>query len=313
MVAALISLAACESSSAGPQAGQTTFKTPDEAVMAFVTALATEDHTQLQQICGPGAEDLVNSGDPVQDRENRKEFLRLYDEAHKLEPEGEGMLFLCVGKEDWPFPIPLVKAGDCWYWDTEEGRQELLDRRIGKNELDTMQVLEAIVDAQEEYYRSDPDGDGILEYAQHFRSTSPERKDGLYWPAQPGEPQSPLGELAAEASAMGYDVDRSSREPRPFHGYVYRILKAQGPHAPGGAFTYMAGENMIGGFAVIARPASYGDSGIMTFMVNYDGQIYQKDLGPETAAIADAIQVFDPDETWEKVSPEQVAAPGSSR
>jgi hypothetical protein len=224
-------------------------------------------------------------------------YLELFDEAHVVEKESEDVAILHVGSLEWPFPIPIVKDEGLWYFDSEAGREEIIDRRVGRNELSTIQVCLAYVDAQRDYFRNDWDGDGILEYAQRVLSSSG-KKDGLYWPTQDGEELSPLGDMAAEAEAEGYDVDDPAAGPRPYHGYFFRILKSQGEHAPGGACDYMVGENMIGGFALVAWPAEHADSGVMTFMVNHDGKVFEKDLGPETAELVKAITSFDPDDTW---------------
>jgi hypothetical protein len=196
-------------------------------------------------------------------------------------------------------PIPLVQDAAGWWFDASRGREEILNRRIGRNELSAVQVCLAYVDAQREYYVRDPDGDALLQYAQRFRST-PGKRDGLYWDAQPDEPPSPLGALVARAEAEGYPTKRPSGARIPYWGYYYRIVKAQGPHAPGGAYDYVVRGNMIGGFALVAYPAEYGASGVMTFIVSHDGVVYQKDLGPGTAAAARALTRFDPDPSWSR-------------
>jgi len=203
-----------------------------------------------------------------------------------------------IGKDDWPFPIPLVKKGDSWFFDTEKGREEVLNRRIGQNELSTIQTMLAIVDAQREYAVKDLDGDGVPEYARKFMS-DPGKKNGLYWETKEGEELSPLGPAAAQAREEGYK--KSGNKPIPFHGYYYRILESQGKNAAGGAYDYVVKGKMIGGFAVVAYPAKYGNSGVMTFLVNHDGVVYQKDLGKITAKTANAMKKFDPDSTWKKV------------
>ena len=274
-----------------------TFASPDEAVGALMEAVKVGDEKALLSIFGPDGKTLVNSGDPVQDRNGREWFLAAYQEKHALSGDGERRT-LEVGGDDWPFPVPLVKAGDGWHFDTAEGKEELLNRRIGKNELNTIQVLLALVDAQREYASADRDGDGLLEYAQKFGSDKG-KKNGLYWPTKEGDAASPLGSLVAEAVQEGYRKEGS--KPVPYHGYHFKILRAQGKDAPGGAYSYLAKGKMIGGFAFLAYPAQYGSSGVMSFMVNHDGVVYQKDLGPDTAA-AGKIDRFDPDQTWEKAS-----------
>ena len=211
--------------------------------------------------------------------------------------EGDGTRTLIAGDDDWPFPIPLVNKGGQWQFNTEAGLDEILRRRIGRNELSVIQVSLAYVQAQNEYASLDPGGLGPHVYAQRIVSR-PGKKDGLYWPTAEGETPSPLGELAAKASAEGY---KTGSAPIPYHGYYYRILKSQGPGAPGGAYDYLVDGKMIGGFALLAFPAEYGNSGIMTFMVNQDGTVYQKDLGPKTTDLARTIELFAPDQTWTEV------------
>ena len=276
---------------------QTGFKTPEEAVTALVAAVRADDMAKMTAILGPDSEDLLDSGDEVADKNGREDYLELFDEAHRTEIEEEGVAILYIGSLDWPFPIPIVAEEGLWYFDTMEGREEIIDRRVGRNELSTIQVCLAYVDAQQEYFRTDWDEDGILEYAQKKRS-SPDKKDGLYWPTEEGEELSPLGDMAADAEEEGYDVDDPAEGPRPYHGYFFRILKSQGENAPGGAYDYLVGENMIGGFALVAWPAEHADSGVMTFLVNHDGKVFEKDLGPETAELVKAITSFDPDDSW---------------
>jgi len=281
------------------RAQQLVFASPEEAVEALVEAVKADDNAALTRIFGPESAGVVGSGDPVADRENRQAFVAAYGEAHKLIREADGKVVLHVGKDDWPFPIPVVKQGEGWRFDTAAGKQEILNRRIGKNELSVIQVCLAYVDAQREYATKDRDKDGVLEYAQKFQS-SPGKKDGLYWETREGEPLSPLGPLMAQAVKEGYKK-ASGGQPAPFHGYYFKILKAQGKNAPGGAYDYVVNGRMIGGFAMVAWPAQYGSSGIMTFMVNHDGIVYEKDLGPDTAGIVAGITKFNPDSTWRKV------------
>jgi hypothetical protein len=234
----------------------------------------------------------VWSGDDVADRAAFKRFATAYDQAHRLEGGG-GKVVLYVGRDEFPFPIPLVPDGPRWFWDAAAGDDELLNRRIGQNELSAIQVCLAYVDAQREYYSR---GTGLLEYARRFNSTRGKR-DGLYWDAKPGERPSPLGPLVARAQAAGYPLPPRGA-PVPYHGYFYRILFAQGPDASGGAYEFVVKGHMIGGFALVAHPAAHGVSGIMTFIVNQDGVVYQKDLGPKTAQAAGAIKAYNPDSTW---------------
>lgn len=287
---------------ASPQ--QRTFATPEEGVAALVNALRTDDRQALQAVLGPGSADIIDSGDPVADKNAKDAFLRDYDAKNTLVPVNDTTTRLQVGQSDWPLPIPIVKHGATWTFDVDAGRDELLNRRIGRNESNTIEAMLAFVDAEREYASEDRDGDGIFEYAQLFGSTDG-MKNGLYWPTQPGEPQSPLGPFFADAQSEGYFEAEAakgipaSRQPEPYYGYRYLILTAQGPAAPGGAYDYIVGGDMIGGFALIAYPVEYGNSGVMTFMVNHDGTIYQKDLGPETIGIAQSITEFNPDETWQ--------------
>ena len=274
------------------------FATPDEAVKAFAAAMESNDEKELLSIFGTAAKELISSGDPVSDKQRREMFISDYNRKNKLVQEGSRMV-LNVGEKDWPFPVPLVKKGDQWFFDTKAGKEEILNRRIGENELSTVQTLLAIVDAQREYAMNDRDNDGLLEYAEKFGS-DPGRKNGLYWKTNPGEEPSPLGELVADARAEGYGRTGLKQGPIPFHGYYFRILKKQGKHAAGGAFDYVVKNNMIGGFAVVAYPAAYGSSGVMTFVVNHEGVVYEKDLGKNTAKTAKKMNSFDPDQTWKK-------------
>jgi len=276
---------------------QRTFASLEEAASALVDALRTGDPKALLAVLGAHGKELISSGDPVADRRYRERFVTEYDEEHRFEGGG-GKVVLSVGHEDFPFAIPLVPDGVNWRFDTAAGKEEILNRRIGQNELNTIQVVLAYVDAQHEYYARDPDKSGGLEYAQKFAS-SPGQRDGLYWPVRPGEPQSPLGPFVAGARSEGYS--KRSSAPVPYWGYYYRILTAQGKNAPGGAYDYLAHGRMIGGFAIVAYPAQWGVSGVMTFVANHEGVVYQKDLGPNTAAIARAMKEFNPDSTWQKV------------
>jgi hypothetical protein len=275
------------------------FATPDEAVNAFATAMRSNDEQALLSIFGTGAKELISSGDPVQDKQRREMFISDYDRKNSITQEGAKMV-LVIGEKDWPFPIPLVKKGDQWIFDTKAGKEEILNRRIGEDELSTVQTLLAIVDAQREYALIDRDNDGLRAYAEKLRS-DPGKKNGLYWEAKEGEAPSPLGELVADARAEGYTRTGPKQGPIPFHGYYFRLLKKQGKYAPGGAFDYVVKNKMIGGFAVVAYPAVYGSSGVMTFVVNHEGVVYEKDLGKNTAKTAKAMTSFDPDKTWKKV------------
>jgi hypothetical protein len=278
------------------KAKQKTFGTPEAAVEALVKALRDGSEKELLAIFGPGGESLVSSGDKVDDRETRAKFIGLYDEKNRLQKEGEAKVILHAGDKDWPFPIPIVKTGDNWRFDTKQGREEMLNRRIGENELGAIQTCLAIVDAQREYAAVDRDGDGLLEYAQKFYSTKG-KTDGLYWEVKPGEKPSPLGPLVAKAQGEGY---MPGEKPAPYNGYFFRILTAQGKSAKGGAYSYLVKGNMVGGFAVVAYPATYAVSGVKTFIVNHEGVVYEKDLGPKTVKLAKSMKTYNPDKTWEK-------------
>jgi len=290
-----------DSPAAAAKAKQKTFASPEEAVKALVEAMKAGDKAQLSAIFGPGAESVVSSGDEVVDKAERERFLKNYEEKNSLEKKGDDQVILQVGKDDWPLPIPIRKTGSAWSFDVKAGKEEILNRRIGRNELNVIDTLEAYVDAQREYAAKDRDGDGVHPYAQKFRST-PGKKDGLYWEAREGEEASPFGPLAAHAAREGYTKKSpKSGEKSPFHGYYFKILKAQGKHAPGGAYDYVVNGNMILGFGLVAYPAKYGSSGIMTFIVNQEGIVYQKDLGRDTAKKAEPMEKYNPDPTWRKV------------
>jgi len=285
------------------------FASAEDATQALVDAVRAGDAKAMVTVLGGQGRALVSSGDAVADRQGRENFVQAYDAAHRLIPYGSYSV-LQLGADNWPFPIPIVKAGERWRFDTKQGREEILARRIGRNELYTIQTCLAYVDAQREYYAEDRNADGILEYAQQFAS-SPGKRDGLYWPAQPGEPLSPLGELVARARAEGYRRDASGG-PTPLHGYFYRILTAQGPAAPDGAYEYIVSGHMIAGFALVAYPAQYGTSGVMTFIVNHDGVVYQNDLGPKTRELARAMRVFEPNSAWAKTDATDVTLTSAS-
>ncbi|OPY07070.1 MAG: hypothetical protein A4E66_02105 [Syntrophus sp. PtaB.Bin001] len=289
---------------------QQTYGSPEEAVQALIAAMKSHDKKQIGVVLGPYSKDIVSSGDEVADRETLEKFINLYDEKNKIEKAGDSKVVLLVGEKDWPLPIPIVQKGKRWVFDTKSGKEEILNRRIGRNELAVIKVCEAYVDAQQEFALMDTDGDGLFEYAQKFWST-PGKKDGLYWETKEGEEPSPLGPFVAKAKREGYVKSSASDQPQPYHGYFYRILKGQGKNARGGAYDYVVNGNMIGGFALVAYPAQYGNSGIMTFIVNQDGVVYQKNLGKNTANTAQAMKIFDPDKTWQKV--ETTAGEGSTK
>ena len=283
---------------AATAAKQKSFPSAEAAVKAAVAAAKANDDKELLAIFGAEAKDLISSGDPVADKRRRAQFLAAYEAKNRIAQEGENSVVM-VGKDDWPFPIPLVKKADGWVFDTQKGREEVLNRRIGQNELNVIQVTLAYMDAQREYAKKDRDGDGLLEYAQKFHS-DPGKKNGLFWEAKTGEEISPLGSFAVRAAKEGY-VKAQGDKPAPYHGYYYRILSAQGKDAPGGAYSYMVKGNMIGGFALVAYPAEYGNSGVMSFIINHDGKVFQKDLGKNTASAASAMKEYNPDSTWSGV------------
>ncbi len=280
---------------ASAKAAQMTFASPEEAVKSLVAALRNEDNKKLLAILGPGSGAIVSSGDPVADKAGRERFVKLYDEKNVIEGADTGKAVISIGNEDYPFPIPVVKKGNRWRFDAKAGKEELLNRRIGRNELEAIDVLHTYVVAQHEYAAKDWNNDGVWEFAQKIRST-PGKKDGLYWTAKEGEEESPLGPLAAQAAGEGY-----TKEHTAFHGYYFKILKAQGPHAEGGAFDSVVNGKMILGFGLMAYPAQYGASGIMTFIVNQNGVVYQKNLGRDSASLVKKMERFDPDNSWKKV------------
>jgi hypothetical protein len=281
-------------------AAQKSFASPEAGITALVEAVKANDQPMLRGILGPHGKKLISSGDTVADQQSREAFIKAYSEANKLVPEGDQQDVLVIGQDEWPMPIPLVRSSAGWRFDTPQGEKEILTRRIGRNELAAIQVCLAIVDAAQEYATLDVDGDRIPEYAPRFVST-PGKHDGLYWPTAADEPLSPLGPLLAAATREGY-TNSVTRPLAPYHGYFYRILTKQGKNAPGGARDYVINGHMIGGFAVIAYPARYGVSGIMSFMVNQDEVVYEQNLGQNTAAIASKMTIFNPDANWRQVA-----------
>jgi hypothetical protein len=280
---------------------QPTFATPEEAVSALVTAGEKQDPQGLQALLGPGTAELVSSGDPVADRGEREAFLNRYNAYHELVAGGPNDLVLLVGEDRWPLPIPLVGRSGRWYWDGAAGAREVLLRRIGANELHTIDVMQGFVAAERDYAARGHDDTPAGAYAVKLRSGAG-KQDGLYWEATSNEAQSPAGPLLAAASAEGYAVN--SGGTKPYHGYMFRMLTSQGPEANGGARDYLVNGKLVGGFALLAYPNAYGASGVMTFMVNQDGVVWQRDLGPDTAAAAAAITQFNPDDSWTPIPPE---------
>jgi len=281
------------------EAAQQSFESPQAGVTALIKAVKANDKSALRAIFGHEGSKLLSSGDAVADAHGRATFIKAYDEANILELEGETQATLIIGKDKWPMPIPLVKYPDGWRFDTVKGKDEILKRRIGRNELETMQVCLAIVDAEREYTTRHLDSDGVPVYASRFTS-SPGKRDGLYWPTKANETPSPLGALLANAADEGY-THRGLLRRKPYHGYYYRILTSQGKDAPDGARDYLVKGKMIGGFAVLAYPARYGASGVMSFLVNYDGVIYENDLGKKTKTVAATITTFNPGAGWKKL------------
>jgi hypothetical protein len=278
------------------------FASPEEGTRALIAALKPLNTEELRAILGPDGDEIVSSGDAVEDRTNAEAFVERYQRRHNIVVDGDTAT-LVVDEDEWPMPIPLVRSGASWHFDTEEGKDEILARRIGRNELSTIEACRALVDAQREYSAmqgSASDGQPI--FAQKFLS-DPGQKNGLYWQTKEGEPSSPLGPLFAEAVLEGYGSGTKAGEggPRPFHGYCYRMLTSQGPWASGGARDYLVNGRMTGGFAVVAWPIEYGNSGITTFLVNNQAVVYQKDLGDETESLAAKMTAFNPDESWKIV------------
>lgn len=273
-----------------------TFNSPEDAVSALIVAVNNRDTNALADIFGPGIKD-VESADPVEGQRELAAFAEGLNASNNLDRIDDDHCTLDTGADHWPFPIPLVRTNSVWFFDTEAGKDEVLNRRIGFDELQTINSLHAGVEAQRQYASEDHNGDGVLEFAQKFIS-SPGKKDGLYWSPDIDGEISPLGPALVEAQGEGYLKNPGTGGPTPFHGYYFKILTRQGRHAPGGAHDYIVNGYMIGGFAFIAWPAQYGESGIMTFLVNQQGRIYQKDLGPDTGTLAKKIKTYNPDSTW---------------
>ncbi len=275
-----------------------TFGSPEEAVAALTAAVNAQDKTALHAIFGAAGADIENH-DPVQAGNELAAFAAALKDASRIVRLNENRCILEAGKEFWPFPIPMVKVNGQWMFDVLAGREELLNRRIGRNELQALQIARTYVQAQREYASRDHDGSEVLKYAQRLRST-PGKKDGLYWPRELDGEISPFGPLVAEAQARGYYVkpEDKSNTPHSYCGYFFKVLTKQGSHAPGGRYDYIINGNMIGGFALVAWPAEYGRSGVMTFIVNQQGRVYQKDLGPKTAITVKSMTSYDPDKTW---------------
>jgi hypothetical protein len=266
-------------------------------VAALVAAARSDNSRDLMNVLGTPGREILFSGDEVADKKARADFLIAFDKKHQIVKKGDNAADLVLGPNDWQLPIPLVQKAGVWQFDSDTGRREILSRRIGRNELNAIQVALSYVDAQNDYASMNPQGTKVDTYAQRIIS-SPGKKDGLYWPAAANEPQSPLGEAFASATVQGY---RPGANASPYHGYYYKVLTGQGANVPGGAMNYLVKGNLIGGFGLVAYPAEYGNSGVMTFIVNHSGVVFQKDLGPNTARIASRMTAFDPDKSWTKV------------
>ena len=278
---------------------QHSYGTPDDAVQALVAAVRSADAERIHEVLGSGSGKLISSGDPVADELGRSRFIAAYEKQSKVEIEGDAKATLLIGEKDWPFPFPLVKGIGGWKFDAKSGAEEILNRRIGRDELSAVQVCLAYVDAQREYALTEGNRNGVHAYAMKMVSAAGKR-DGLYWPTPAGSSLSPLGPLAAKAKEEGYGRSANAVN-EPYHGYYYRILTGQGSNAAGGGYDYVVDGRMIGGFALVAYPARWGASGVMTFIVNHDGVVYQKNLGKVSTATALGMTQFDPDSTWSKV------------
>lgn len=309
--AALLLAAVCLSSACGSRddagkAGPRTFATPEDAVRALAETTKKGDLAGLLALFGPEGKDLVDTSDPATGRRNREVFTVAFKEGHRLVDAGADRKELVLGNESWPFPVPLVKGPAGWWFDAAAGREEILDRRIGRNELAAIGIVHRYVAAQRQYAKTGHDGKRAGLYARRFGS-DPGTQNGLYWPAKRGEPRSPLGDLIAQAAEEGHRAGQSTSGPSPFYGYYFRILEGQGPSAKGG--DYVRNGEMSGGFGLVAWPVHYDASGIMTFVVNQDGVAYEKDLGPETQTAVRSITRYDPDDTWRPVQAGSDAMP----
>jgi Protein of unknown function (DUF2950) len=294
-----ISAAVVCSTVRGDEAKQRVFRSPASAAAALVEAARTDNMKEMAAILGPEGEDVVNSGDAVADNNAREAFTKRYDQMHRVAYNDRGQVTLYVGADNWPLPVPIVKKGGGWVFDTAEGKDELLFRRIGRNELFTIDVLEELADAQQDYATLQHKSSGQAQFAQRIFS-EPGQKNGLFWPTAAGQPESPIGPLIADATAEGYQRDPRGKSA-PFHGYYYKLLTGQGANAPGGTQEYIVDGKMTRGFAFLAYPAEYRDSGVMTFMIDKGGIIVEKDLGPNTEKLAPRISSFNPDSSWSEL------------
>ena len=285
---------------ANPTGSSQQFNSPEDALKALVAATKAGDHAAIEAIFGPGVKELL-SGDAKQDAIEFAAFAKLVEQYSQLAQKADDRFVLNLGDQNWPFPIPLVKKNGTWFFDLAAGKEEIVNRRIGEDELTAIGVCRTYLAAQREYASEDRAGDGVLRFAQKLRS-SPGQKDGLYWPASPDEDPSPFGPFIAEVHAEGYGGKTAEGQPQPFHGYRFKILTAQGASAPGGAYNYVINGNMIAGFALVAYPEHWGESGVMTFVVNQWGKVYERNLGAESIDLVAAMTEFDPDKDWEVVA-----------
>jgi len=306
VLAALAILLIFPTRSVAQQPGQKTFSSPEEATSAFVAAAQNNDQKAMLDILGPDGKQIVSSGDETEDARSRAHFIERYQQMHRLVKEPDGTTVLYIGAENWPTPIPLVNKANLWYFDTETGKKEILYRRIGRNEISAIRVCQELVAAQKEYSSTQHN-----EYAQKIFSDEGQH-NGLYWKAAEGEPLSPVGPLVAAAVAEGFASSRASA-PTPYRGYYYHMLTRQGKNAPGGGKSYIVNGKMTEGFAFVAYPAEYRSSGVMTFIVNQDGVVYQKDLGKKTDVLAKAMKEYNPNSSWQKAEEQQGETAGDQK
>lgn len=286
---------------AAPKAAPQTFASAAEAARALIAAAKAQDKAAMLRILGSDAAEIVNSGDDIADRRGMEQFAEAAEKAMSLVEGTSGRVVLVVGAQSWPLPIPIIKRGEAWVFDAAAGKEEIVSRRIGENELTTIDVMRAFVTAQKQYAEVDREGDGIKKYARRIKSR-PGKRDGLYWETKPGEDESPLGDLVAEAEEQGYRPGyRMSRRGEPYYGYYFKLITRQGSAAPGGRYDYVVNGHMIAGFAMVAYPAQWGVSGVMTFVVNQQGTVYQKNLGARTGEIAANMAEYNPDSSWAAV------------
>ena len=299
LVGAVLALALVVPCAHAQQSNEKTFGSPGDAVLALYNAAKTNDNQALDAIFGSNAKEILQTGDAVADKKMATDFIRRYDQMHRVVIEPDQTATLYVGAENWPLPIPLVKnSGGAWYFDTETGKKEILYRRIGTNENDAIDVLHTLVEAQREYASTLQEGDKTKHYASKFLSDDG-KHNGLYWKTNDGENPSPIGPLLVQAAGQGYNMQQG--KPEPFHGYYYRILTGQGTAAKGGAHSYLVNGELAKGFAFVAYPSEYRNSGVMTFVVNEDGVVYERDLGEDTDKLASGMTEYNPDKTWVKV------------